>query len=203
MASIVHVTNVYLQDVVAFQITRDEVAKAIEHSIDVIGTPLGIKCNEYDLYDVLKDEDFVKHFAVGIMPCGEKYFPITFPPDGDASDMANTHEIYRSVNSDASVNGLSYFIKHSCPMGEHAMIFIWCSAMKEFQLHALTILNRIVSIQKKQSNMFLCFNFKGPTRSEVKRYLYPILGDIYSSDAIPDGMRCIFETTIPDRLRAK
>ena len=187
-----------------FQINRDAVAGALnECEIDVSVIYLCIKCSEDDLFDILKDQDFVKHFPVGIMPCGENEFPVKLPPGGDALSMAKKHEIYKSVDSTASVTGLSYFTKHSCPMGENVMIFIWCNTIEEFMSHALTILNRIVIIQKKQSNMFLHVNFRGPSSNDVRRYLYPILGDIYISDVLPGGMRCILEAAIPDRLRGK
>ena len=199
-----HDRKIYLQDVTVFRINRDAVARALnEYEIDVSETPLCMDCNEVDLFDILKDEGFAKRFPAGVMPCGENYFPVKLPPDGDALSIARKHKIYKSVDSDASVNGLSYFIKYSCPMGENVKIYIWCSAMEEFVLHVLTILNRIVSSQKKQSAMFLSFNFKGPTRSDVRRYLYPILGDIYIPNPFPDGMLCIFESTIPHRLSAK
>ena len=199
---IVNATKICLQDKLAFQITRDAVASALnEYKIDVSGTPLCNKCNEVDLFSILKDHDFAKRFPAGVMPCGEDHFPVKLPPDGDALNMAKKHEIYKSVNSDLFVNGLSYFMKHSCPMGENVMIYIWCSAMEEFVLHALTILSRIPHIQKKQSNMYLCFHFEGPTKSDVRRYLCPILGDIYTSDAFLDVKCCIFEGKIPDRFR--
>ena len=174
-----------------------------EYKTDVSRTPLCVKCNEVDLFDILKDRDFAKRFPAGVIPCGENQFPVMLPPDGDALSMAKKHGIYKSVNSEASVNGLSYFIKHSCCMGEYVTIYIWCSAVEEFMLHALTILNRITNIQKKQSNMFLCFHFEGPTKCDVRRYLYPLLGDVYTSGAYPDVKSCIFDATIPDILRVK
>ena len=187
-----------------FQINRDAVARALnEYKIDVSETLLCTECNEVDLLNIPKDQDFAKRFPAGDMPCGENNFPVILPPDGDALNMVRNHGIYKPVGSDASHNGLSYFIKYSCSMGENIKVYIWCSAMAEFMLHALTILNRIVSIQRKQCNMFLSFSFKGPTRSDVRRHLYPILGGIYIPNPFPDGMLCIFEATIPDRLCAK
>ena len=65
------------------------------------------RCSEVDLYNILKDEDFVEHFPVGIIQLGEKYFPIKSSPDDDAFSLVKEREVFKSISSIACVNGLN------------------------------------------------------------------------------------------------